>query len=242
MRGLERAPESFNDTPEETMRRSVMVLTVALAVSFVSRGAGEQAPAVRVAEAPVSPVGVPEGNGSPVITDGLFSPGEWDDALRLSLSETVSLHLKEYRGVVFVGIRGQGGLGPSELSLAAPGGPIQKLHVSAQLFEVVLPATGAEPPPRFGLTTGWYANELRRDMELAGRLEKEGKSPIDIMRATSYPSDGIEFAIRRSKISGQRWLLRLWASAIVDGRPGMLTYPSGAAERTTDGWLELRFK
>jgi len=187
---------------------------------------------------------VPEGNGVPVITDGIFSPGEWEDALSIPLRGTVTLHLKEYRDVVFIGVRGQGnaGIGPSELFLAVPDGKIHKLHVSAQLFEVVLPAAGAEPPARFGLTTGWYANELRRDMAEAARLEKEGKSPIEIMRTASYPSDGIEFAIRRSKLPGQRWLLRLWASAVIGDKPGMLTYPAAAAERTTEGWLELLFQ
>jgi hypothetical protein len=84
--------------------------------------------------------------------------------------------------------------------------------------------------------------ELRRDMELAERLEKEGKSPIEIILATSYPSDGIEFAIRRSKLPGQRWLVRLSASAVVGGKPGMLVYPAATAERTTQGWLELRLR
>jgi hypothetical protein len=225
------------------IRRAFMV---ALVAGIVSRsGNGQQAmPAPGSQATIVSPVTVPEGNGAPVITDGIFSPGEWDDALRIALGETVALRLKEYRGVVFIGVRGQGplGIGPSELFLAAPGGPIQRLHVSAQLSEIVLPPTGEAPPSRFGLTTGWYANELRRDMELAGRLEKEGKSPFEIISATSYPSDGIEFAIRRSKIPGQKWLMRLWASAIVGGKPGMLTYPPAAAERTTDGWLELRLR
>jgi len=204
----------------------------------------DDAPPQAARPAVTSPVTVPEGNGAPVITDGIFSPGEWDDALRIALSETVTLYLKDYRGVVFIGVRGQGaaGIGPSDLFLAAPGGPIQKLHVSAQLSENVVPATGAEPPSRPGFTTDWYANELRRDMVESARLEKEGKSPIDVIRATSYPSDGIEFAIRRSKFPGQRWLMRLFASALVGGKPGMLTYPTAAAERTTEGWLELRFK
>jgi hypothetical protein len=187
---------------------------------------------------------VPEGNGAPVITDGIFSPGEWDDALPIALNESITLYLKDYRGVVFIGVRGRdvSGIGPSDLFLTVPGAPIQKLHVSAQLSENVVPATGAEPPVRFGLTTGWYANELRRDMAASARLEKEGKSPIDIIRAASYPSDGIEFAIRRSKFPGRRWLMRLFASAIVEGKPGMLAYPTAAAERTTEGWLELHFK
>jgi hypothetical protein len=188
-------------------------------------------------------VTVPQGNGAPVITDGLFSPGEWDDALAVPLGETVTLHLKEYRGVLFVGLKGQGGLGPTELYLAAPGGPIHKLHVSFQLFEHVLQASGPEPPTRFGLTTGWYANELRKDDGEFARLQKEGKNPIEVMRGASYPSDGIEFAIRRTKLPGQRWLMRVWASAFLSGgKPGMLAHPPGSAERTTEGWLELRLQ
>jgi len=228
------------------MYRGMTLLTIVLLFMVASRGGnGQPAPAVQAAKLAVtSPVTVPEGNGAPVITDGLFSPGEWDDALRIALSEAVELRLKQYRGVVFIGVRGPNtvSIGPSELSLAVPGGQIHKLHVSAQLYEVVLPPTGAEPASRFGLTPDWYANELRRDMVESERLEKEGKSPFEIIRATSYPSDGIEFAIRRSKLPGQRWLMRLSVSAFVGDKPGMLVYPKAAAERTTEAWLELRFK
>jgi hypothetical protein len=187
-------------------------------------------------------IAVPEGNGVPVITDGIFSPGEWDDAHRLALTPSVQLLVKQYRGVVFIGVRGsgQGAIGPSALFLAVPGGPVHQLHVSAQLGEIVLPATGDAPPFRFGYTPDWYANEQRRDMEEAERLTKEGKDPIQIMIATAYPADGIEFAIRRSKLAGDRWLLRLWASAMDGERAGMLTWPAGTAERSTAGWAELK--
>jgi hypothetical protein len=188
-------------------------------------------------------IAVPEGNGAPVITDGLFSPGEWDDATQVALAPTVRLYLKQYRGVVFAGIRGSqaAGIGPSELLLAAPGGPVHKLHVSAQLAEVVLPAQGDAPPFRFGYTSDWYANEQRRDVQEAERLEKEGRSPIEIMTTTSYPSDGIEFAIRRSKLPGPRWLVRLGVSHLEGGKPGWLVHPAATTERTTDGWQVLRF-
>jgi len=72
--------------------------------------------------------------------------------------------------------------------------------------------------------------------------EKAGKNPIEIIRATSFPSEGIEFAIRRSKFSGRRWLMRLEASVFAGGKPGMLAYPPTAEARKTDGWLELRFQ
>jgi len=211
----------------------------------IGDGAREEAPLQQAGKpASVDPVMVPEGNGVPVITDGLFSPGEWDDALRIALNETVELRLKQYRGVVFIGVHGLDTtyIGPSDLFLAVPGGPIHQLHRSAQLGEIVLPPTGTAPPFRFGLTPDWYANEERRDMVEAGRLEKEGKTPFDIIRATSYPSNGIEFAIRRSKFPGQRWLMRLVASVLAGDKPGMLVHPTAAAERTTEGWMELRFK
>lgn len=185
--------------------------------------------ALEAKPAPGSPVAVPVGDGAPVVTDGAFSPGEWDDALRVPVGNSVDLYLKQWRGVVFIGLRGESGsgLGPSELGLAAPGGPVLKLHVSAQLFESVLPGSGDEPPARMGFTNGWYANEQRRD---------------EAAKGAPYPSDGIEFAIRRSKLAGDRWLLRVWASARDGERWGMLTWPAGTAERTTAGWAELRLE
>lgn len=209
-----------------------------------SPGLARQAPPAQAGSpAAAGPVTVPEGDGAPVITDGRFSPGEWDDALRIGLNEAVELRLKQYRGVVFLGLRGPAptGLGPSELFLATPGEPIHLLHVSAQLGEVVLPPTGETPAFRFGLTSDWYANEQRRDMPEADRLEREGRDPFTIIRATTYPADGIEFAIRRTKFPGSRWLLRLTTSYFNGDRPGWLAYPAAAAEQTTDGWLQLDF-
>jgi hypothetical protein len=177
-----------------------------------------------------------------VITDGIFSRGEWDDARRVPLSDGVELRLKQYQGVVFIGLHGLGSasVGPSELCLASPGGPVRKLHVSFQLGEIVVPATGEPPPFRFGYTPDWYANEFRRDVEESERLEKQGKSPLEIMKATLYPSDGVEFAIRRSKLPGPRWLVRLWISVATAGKPGALAYPPDTTERATDGWQVLR--
>jgi len=192
----------------------------------------------------VKPVAVPRGDGAPVVTDGIFTPGEWDDALRVVVNEGVTLYVKEHRGVVFVGVRGQqaNGIGPSDLSLAGSDGVIRKLHRSFALAEVVVPPDGPEPKLRLGSTSDWYANELRRDEAEFARLQKEGKDPLSIMQASTYPSDGIEFAIRRSKVPGRTWRLRLWASAFSGGKPGMVAYPPDSAERATDGWLELRLQ
>ncbi len=170
---------------------------------------------------------VPTGNGVPVMTDGIFTPGEWDDALRIALGETLELRVKEYRGVVFIGLRGPAGIGPADLFVSVPYGPICQLHRSAQLAEVTVPPSGELPPLRkFGLSPDWYANEQRWDIEEAERLGKAGKTPLEMMRAAGYPSDGIEFAIRRSKFPGDRWLIRLEGTAfLADDAPAVLTYP-----------------
>jgi hypothetical protein len=223
---------------------SIQLLSTTLVFAVLSVVAsGQQPPPAKPApEAAGTTIVVPHGKGVPVITDGVFSPGEWDDGLRVALSETVELYVKEYGGVVFIGAR-NAMIGPSDLFVCIPGGPIHQLHRSAQLQETVLPPTGAARRLPFGLTPDWYANEERRDMEEAERLQKAGKSPIEIIRATSYPSDGIEFAIRRSKFPGERWLMRLEASVLLAGdKPGMLTYPPGSTTRTTNGWMELRFE
>jgi len=145
--------------------------------------------------------------------------------------------------VVFIGVRGQGqaGIGPSELSLAAPGGPIQKMHVSAQLAEALLPATGAEAAPPLRPHGRLVRERAAADEDLAARLMKEGKSPIEVITASSYPSDGIELAIRRSKLPGK-------VGCCASGPPPSSgesrddRLPPAAAERVTDGWLELHLK
>ena len=190
-------------------------------------------------------VTVPERSDAPVMTDGQFSPGEWDGAVRVALNEAVELLLRQHRGVVFLGIRGSGAdtmVGPSGLFLSVPGGPIHLLHRSLQLGEVVLPAQGEAPPFRFGLTPDWYANEERRDEEAFKRLQGEGKTPFEIIRATTYPTEGMEFAIRRSKLAGTRWLLHLEVSAMVGNRPDWIVFPQGTVDRNTDAWLELKLE
>jgi hypothetical protein len=237
------------------LRASVVAAFALGAVVFTSTG--QQPPAAKQEQPTrVEPVAVPTGDGAPVITDGVFTPGEWDDALTIPVADGVTLFLKEYRGVVFVGIRGA--TGPSDLYLAPPGGPIEQLHVSAGLAQVLVPTTGPDPTWRLGFTTDWYANEQRRDDAEFERMREDGRDPMEIMRATTYPFDGIEFAIRRSKIPGRVWLMRFGASALVGGRAGAVEYPPAVVivpegppgrgpgpsrpSLTTNGWLELRFK
>ncbi len=212
-----------------TVRSTSTFFAVTFACSLLALPAhGQQpVPEKRVAMVIAQSVVVPTGNGVPVMTDGIFTPGEWDDALSVDIGGTLELRVKEYRGVVYIGLRGPAGIGPADLFLSVPGGPICQLHRSAQLAEAIVPPGGELPPLRqFGLTPDWYANELRWDSEETERLRKAGKMPLEAMRLAQYLSDGIEFAIRRSKFPGERWLVRLEGTAFLPpDTPAVLTYP-----------------
>ena len=117
--------------------------------------------------------------------------------------------------------------------------------MSFGLGEMVVPPSGPAPRLRLGPIAGWYANKIGRDEEdhdLGYRLQREGQDTMMMPDSTKYPSEGIELAVRRAKIPGQVWLMRLSAAAFVAGRPDTVTYPPSTRERATDGWLELRLK
>jgi hypothetical protein len=60
---------------------------------------------------PPASLTVPAGNGQPVLLDGLFSPGEWDDALNMPVHERVDLLLKRNSGHLFLGLKFKDALG-----------------------------------------------------------------------------------------------------------------------------------
>ena len=190
-------------------------------------------------------VRVPEGNGKPILTDGIFSPGEWDDALKIPIRPNVELLLKKSAGFVFVGIRYiPFTLSVVDLFISPDGKAIRHLHVSAQLGERLLndtPGTDDDPEFIWGDTTGWYANEIRWNEKKVQAMIKEGKDNGQAQEASLYKYDGFEFQIRRSKFGSDEWLVRLetptapdWAKPVV--------FPEGTDTVSTRGWLTLVIK
>jgi len=116
------------------MRTAPWSVVLAASVLGVLGASGGQRPAE---------IAVPEGNGVPVITDGIFSPGEWDDAHRSALTASVQLYVKQHRGVVFIGVRGLGSRG-RQAGLARPSGG----HPGAGDGRVAIPAPRLRPETR----------------------------------------------------------------------------------------------
>ena len=190
-------------------------------------------------------VRVPEGNGTPILIDGIFSPGEWDDALKISVRPTIELLLKKSSGYLFLGVRYSPFLlSVVDLFISADGKAVRQLHVSAQLGERLLndtPGTDDDPEFDWGDTAGWYANEIRWSARKMQALMKEGKGQGEAQQAACYRYEGFEFQIRQAKFGGDEWLVRLESPMPPDWSKPVI-FPEGTNAASTGGWLKLVFK
>jgi hypothetical protein len=222
---------------EVAMVRSKASLTIFITAGLFLASAGLAGQAIPAT------VRVPEGNGRPILTDGIFSPGEWDDAMTIQIRPDLQLLLKKSAGFVFVGLRySPFTLSVVDLFISPDGRAIRQLHVSAQLGERLLGAAGAgeDPPFIWGDTADWYANEIRWDAGKVQALTKEGKDPGEAQRAALFRYDGFEFQIRQSKFDSDEWLIRLESPAPPDwSKP--VVFPGGTSLASTQGWLRLVF-
>lgn len=184
---------------------------------------------------------VPEGDGRPVLLDGVFSSGEWEDATAVVADSSVTLHFKRNRGDVFIGANLTNLHVPViDVFLQSGEGPIMQFHASAQLGERELSAHGEENDPAFhwGVTSGWYANEVRWDQIVRDSLLTEGVDPNEARLATMVRYDGFELQLRRAKLGGSEWRLHVEVMAGPDYEIPHV-YPEGTDRRSTDGWLVL---
>ena len=219
-----------------------MIGRMSLSAAFLTLGLFCASFALSAQERPT--FGVPKGDGKPILTDGIFSPGEWDDALRISIRPNVELLVKKSGGFVYLGFRrSQSSFFVIDLFISPDGRAIRQLHASAQLGERLLndvPGTDDDPEFTWGDTADWYANEVRWNAGKAQALMKEGKSRDDAIAASLYKYDGFEFAIRQSKFGTGEWLIRLESAASPDWTKP-LVFPEGTDAASTRGWLKLVF-
>ena len=183
---------------------------------------------------------VPETNGVPVMIDGVFSQGEWDDALVVDASEAVKLYLKQEKGHVFIGVRCIRLITPIvDLFIQPTGGEIYQLHASAQIGERVLgDRLENDPPWIWGHSPDWYANEVRWDRAAEEQLIAEGVSEGEAQSRANFPSDGFEFQIRASKFESSEWHIRVEVPSAPDYDTPFV-FPPATERRSTDGWLIL---
>jgi hypothetical protein len=186
------------------------------------------------------PVAVPETDGPPVLLDGTFSPGEWDDALPVPAGGGVTLFLKKEAGHLFIGVLCRGLTTPiTDLFIEPDGGEVHQLHASAQLGEIILPPEGREPPAFvWGSSPFWYANEVRWDQARRERLMAEGMDADRAQMETIFPYDGFEFQIRQEKFDADQWRIRIEVPSHPDYE-NPLVFPENTRRTDSEGWLLL---
>jgi hypothetical protein len=220
-------------------KNAIVLLTVGILAGLLFSQTGER-PKTTFAESPKA-VTVPEGNGNPVLLDGIFAPGEWGDALRVPIHERVELLLKTNSGHLFLGLKFKDGLGViTDLWMTADGKTVYQMHSSGQLGEGVLSLPLADAKPRtmtettIGYTKDWDANEIRSDIQKKAEWQAAGR-PADGYRNVLFPSEGKEYQIALSKFSVRRLKMRLMAS----DQEGLIIFPEKSDLKSAEEWLEL---
>jgi len=183
---------------------------------------------------------VPEGDGRPVMTDGMFQPGEWDDVTTVRISPRMSLFFKRYQGHLYLGADARQVVSPSvDLFFASDSTRILALHRSAQLGEMVLTAgapDSTDPEWVWGRTSGWYSNEGRWTYRMQDSLMAAGMSWNDAFRIAGFPCEIAEFDILTSKLGTSRVLFRI---AIESGDGSVVEFPAGTSRKNPAGWATL---
>jgi hypothetical protein len=217
------------------MRRSLPRAVVGAALLLVPALAAAQsadAPAVRVP----ATLRVPGGAAMPVLVDGRFAAGEWDDARRVAVGPSDTLLLKEHRGHVYVGVIAARPFPVYvELFLRDGSGTLHHLHASMQLGERTLVDTAwtdASPRTLWGNESDWTANESKF------RPDRRRPNPAVVDTGDVFPQRGREFQLRRSRFVGTRWQVRLEVRDF-GGRVPDLVVPAGSHRKSFDGWLTL---
>jgi hypothetical protein len=189
---------------------------------------------------------VPDGKNMPVLIDGIFQGGEWDDAIRVQANDIVTLYCKKFNGHLFLAIGCKDMVAPvADLYFSPNDSTIYQLHVSAQLGEIILkPGASDQDDPQFawGRTEGWYANEIRWDARKQQYLiDSAGVQEGEAFARSMYPHDAIEYQFLESKFGVDRLKFR---AEIIWG-PNYDTptvFPANTERKKTDNWTTLILK
>lgn len=173
---------------------------------------------------------------NPLLIDGQMSAEEWSDAKEITINDNIQMLIKEIKTNVFVGFKfSDRKPGVVDLFIEIPDGQVIQLHSSMQIGERVLEDTTwtyDSPAWRWGNHVDWIASESKTDPSLSRDL------PFD---QRLYPSDGVEFQIRRSRFSGDLWRMRIEISSFVDPE-NVIAYPEKSERKNTSHWLTVKFE
>jgi hypothetical protein len=182
---------------------------------------------------------VPAGDGHNIVTDGTFSEGEWDGALKFSISSNYEIWLLANSENLFIGLRS---IRPvrklvSDFWIVSDEKVIYQLHSSEALAQGVCSFPFNENNGKhFSLqNTGWSANFLITDKTREKEWIAAGRPRGEKYGLIYPPNDGKEYLVNRSLINGNRLKLRI---RFYDSEREF-GYPSDSHTQNADNWVEL---
>lgn len=180
------------------------------------------------------PIRVPHALPRAVLLDGKMDPEEWEGSLDVPVAGPIRLSFLDAGGYLLVGVLTEGRAPrPVDLFVQDSSGAVHQLHASAAIGERLLADTlwtDTDPAWRWGNHVDWMANEAKVD---------SWRPPELLLGERMFPSDGVEFQIRRSRFSGTRWRLRVEIGTF-PGTEGTFVFPA-TATRDPATWAVLEF-
>lgn len=209
-------------------RYCVSVLLVAVSAMLVE--AQEQTYHVRV----------PQSDGRPVTVDGVFSSGEWEDAVPILVHNPIEIYVKSYRGDLYIGVKYPYlELPMVDLFLNPEGMATYQLHASGYLADRIIPEDElCESFLDTQLSLDWTANTVRWDSAKRDSLVGMGVYGQEMLKQAILPFEGFEFRIRRSQFSSRAWYIRLEVSVFAGSGPP-ITFPGEASLHEPWKWVML---
>ena len=165
----------------------VIALTIVFLLSPVVFGDSD------ATEPKIKKIKVPETSKSPVLVEGIFRSGEWDDAKKIVAGKNLELFFKQNSGHLFIGIKCKNLIIPMTDIYISDGEKIYNLHASAQIAErIVKKGSKTEKDNKLigGYAVDWTANELRWDEKKLEELKKSGKNVFDAFSASIFKYEG----------------------------------------------------
>ena len=165
---------------------------------------------------------VPATTTARVVTDGVFSAGEWEGAFRQALGGGFEVYLLADPENLYVGFRFHGEVECtpfSEVYVATGDGRFLNLHSSGSLGEGLndFPPEGGRTSFSVGTAVGWESNVARTPTRLQGK----------------------EYRISRARLPGTTVRLAAFMSMVSPTLRESVSFPQGHGFGSADAWAEL---
>ena len=185
---------------------------------------------------------VPEGKSHQIVIDGIFSTGEWDDALKFPISKQFDIYLMVDSGILFIGLKSAKPLGMavSEIYITSNDNEFYNLHSSLALAEGVIPF-GQSPKFTVNYYQDWEANFCQYNKVKYEKWVAEGKPFDDLEKYNEIfeKTDGREYRINLNKFTGTRLKMIAGMTYTQGAAKKNVRYPENAGLENSESWLEL---